>query len=459
MIRSTRFLFATLLLLPAIACAQDLRNNAFTVQYNDEGIISLRRTNDVADTEYLASGGSLGRLVARYRTAGQSEWRDIGHLKLSGPSTGNTIQYRAGELLKTLAAQSEVSASAPVPGLATVNDGLVIPNFGGRAGRGGPQATAAVFQGGADGGTQWIQYMFPRPETVSEAAVYWVGAGDNQAGRGGGRLATPTISSQAPRSWRLLYQTGNNEWRPVQATTPYGTETGKFNAVQFAPLSASAMRVEFQIAPNTQVGIAEWRVGPERTVVLPPDLNVAESFQLESDHLNWTITLANNTATPIEVGDLAVPTRMAEGTPGGRGEIYTRKLLRHSLVAGNGSWIYWARSNGVGPYLLMTPVGATKLEYFDSTGGNPPDPAGRGGRGSFTPYIHATVNNAAEIKRAREEGREQPWRLPLTGLQLAARGSKGSEVTYQFRLQWVPDVQGVRDALYANNQFDTVIAP
>src|SRR5689334_10860535 len=99
MIRSTRFLFATLLLLAATAYAQNLRNNAFSVQYSDEGIVSLRRTNDVADTEYIASGGSLGRLVARYRTAGQSEWRDIGHLKLAGPSTGNTIQYRAGELL------------------------------------------------------------------------------------------------------------------------------------------------------------------------------------------------------------------------------------------------------------------------------------------------------------------------------------------------------------------------
>ncbi len=121
------------------------------------------------------------------------------------------------------------------------------------------------------------------------------------------------------------------------------------------------------------MGVTEWRVGPERTVVLPQDLAVSESFQFEGDQLNWTITLANNTAGDIEVGDLAVPTRMAEGTPGRRGDIYTQKLLRHSLIAGNGSWMYWARSNGVGPYLLMTTVGATSLEYFDNTGGLPPD--------------------------------------------------------------------------------------
>ncbi len=444
-----------LLLLPGAVGAQSLRNGAFTIQYSDEGIVSLRHPNDVYDTEYIASGAAFGRVVARYRTSPQGEWREIGQLKPDGQPTGNRIEYRLGELLKTLAAQSQVTASSNVPGLATVNDGAVTPNFGGRGGRGGLAATAALFQGGAGGGTHWIEYAFPRTATVSEAAVYWAGPNGNQ-GRG---QAAPSPSPQAPRSWRILYRSGNGEWLPVQSTASYGTELSKFNAVSFTPVSTSAMRLEFETAPNTGVGIAEWRVGPERTVVLPQDLKVSESFEFQGGQLNWTITLANDTAGPIEVGDLAVPTRMAEGTPGRRGEIYTQKLLRHSLIAGNGSWMYWARSNGAGPYLLITPVGATQLEYFDSSGGLPPDGAGRGGRGGFTPYIHATVANVADIARAREAGREQPWRLPLTSLHLAPRGSKGSEVTYQFRFQWVPDFQGVRDALYASNQFDTTIVP
>ncbi|HEX3876708.1 MAG TPA: DUF5695 domain-containing protein, partial [Bryobacteraceae bacterium] len=421
----------------------------------DEGIVSLRHTNDVADTEYIANGASFGRVVARYRTSPQGEWREIGQLKLDGDATGNRLQYRVGELLKTLAAQSQVSASSNVPGLTAVNDGSVLPNFGGRAGRGGAAAAAALFQGGAEGGTHWVQYVFPQNQSVSEAAVYWAAPVANQ-GRG---QAAPPAALQAPRSWRLLYRTANNEWLPVQSTTPYGNETAKFNAVQFTPVSTSAMRLEFQTAPNTEAGVAEWRVGPERTVVLPQDLNISESFQFEGDQLNWTIKLANNTTAPIEVGDLAVPTRMAEGTPGRRGDIYTQKLLRHSLIAGNGSWMFWARSNGVGPYLLMSAAGDTQLEYFDNSGGQSPDGAGRGGRGGFTPYIHATVADAADIKRAREAGREQPWRLPLTSLHLTPHGSKGSEVTYQFRFQWAPNFQGVRDALYASNQFDTLVAP
>src|ERR1700722_10801933 len=125
-INSTRLAslpMALLLLLPAAAEAQNLRNNAFNMQYSDEGIVSLRHTNDVADTEYIANGGSLGRVVARYRTSPQGDWREIGQLKPDGQPTGNRVQYRLGELLKTLAAQSEVSASTNVAGLATVNDG------------------------------------------------------------------------------------------------------------------------------------------------------------------------------------------------------------------------------------------------------------------------------------------------------------------------------------------------
>lgn len=363
-IRPARLPMALLLLLPAGLSAQNLRNSAFTIQYSDEGIVSLRRTNDIHDTEYIADGGSLGRIVARYRTSTQDSWRDISHLKLVGEPAGNRIQYRVGDLLKTLAAQSEVSASAAVSGLATVNDGAVVSNSSGRSGRGGtPPVTAAIFQGGVDGGADWIQYAFPRAETISEAAVYWAGPGDNPSG------------AQAPRSWRILYRAVDNEWLPIQNTTPYGNQTSKFNAVQFTPVSTSAMRLEFQTAPNAKVGVTEWRVGPERTVLLPQDLTVNESFEFEGSQLKWTLTLANNTSTPIEVGDLAVPTRMAEGIPGRRGDIYTQKLLRHSLIAGNGSWMYWARSNGVGPYLLMTTAGATKLEYFDSTGGFPADTA------------------------------------------------------------------------------------
>src|SRR5215831_12707179 len=96
--RSARMAISVLVLLPHAAVeAQNLRNSAFNIQYSDEGIVSLRRTNDVADTEYIANGGSLGPVVARYRTSPRGDWRDIGHLKLAGRPAGDRVQYSLGD--------------------------------------------------------------------------------------------------------------------------------------------------------------------------------------------------------------------------------------------------------------------------------------------------------------------------------------------------------------------------
>jgi hypothetical protein len=118
--------------------------------------------------------------------------------------------------------------------------------------------------------------------------------------------------------------------------------------------------------------------------------------------------------------------------------------MRHALVAGHGSWVYWQRSNGEGPYLLMTPMGATKFEYFDSSGGMT-----SGGPGAYTPYIHAKAASAAAIAAGGN------WRLPVSSLTLAPKAS----ITYAFRLQWVKDFAGVRDALFKEGKFDTTIVP
>src|SRR4051794_36878317 len=76
------------------------------------------------------------------------------------------------------------------------------------------------------------------------------------------------------------------------------------------------------------------------------------------------------------------------------------------------------RSNAVGPYLVMTPQGAAKFEYFDSSGG------------AFTPYVHAAAASAA----ARAGG--GTWRLPVSNLRLEPQGKAGARVSYSFHFQW-----------------------
>lgn len=197
-------------------------------------------------------------------------------------------------------------------------------------------------------------------------------------------------------------------------------------------------------------------------VLLPPDsgegigyelggstgLKVAQRFIAGGSFLDWSITLTNQSATVIEVGDLAVPMVFAENIPRDRGGIYTRKLLRHSYVSGYGSWIYWSRSNAVGPYLVMTPGEGTKFEYFDNSAK------------AFTPYIHGSVTSREAIRKAAAfGGGARPWRLPLTILKLAPAGSQDASRTYHFKFQFAPDTGGVRDVLHAEGLFDVNIVP
>lgn len=428
---------------PLPAHADDLKNDAFTIQYDGQGIRSLKRTNDIHDTDYIQAGGALGRLLIKFRNTANGDWRELREMVLQAPGGAtNAITYLLGTRQRTLAEKSTPSAAVGVAGLRGLNDGQVplAPTPGGRGGGRGGGPAAPAFTGpmftwsGSRGATQWVQYTFPDRVEVSKTDVFWVASADALSG---GQM-TP------PQSWRLLYQDGG-EWKPVVAKGTYARTPNAFATVEFAPVTTMAMRIEATMAKEATVGIAEWRVGPDATIVSSPDLNAKQTFTLDGDALTWTIELRNDGSRPVEVGDLAVPFNFAERT-GARGDIYTRKLLRHSFVSGHGSWIYWQRSNGAGPYLVMTPTGQAKFEFQD-TGGT------AAGLGGFTPYVHAKAAAAAAIANGGS------WRLPVTNLTLPPRGSSGSTVTYTFRFRWAPDFAGVRDVLHAEQKFDISVVP
>jgi DUF1680 family protein len=96
------------------------------------------------------------------------------------------------------------------------------------------------------GTTEWAEYAFEKPATVSECQVYWF----DDTGQGEVRV---------PASWRLLYKEGN-EWKPVAAVEPYGVEKDRYNRVAFQPVSTSGMRLEITMQPKWSAGIQEWKV-------------------------------------------------------------------------------------------------------------------------------------------------------------------------------------------------------
>src|SRR3954471_16206295 len=433
-----------MLAVAAAASGDDWSNRSFQLQYDANGVTSLKRTGDVADTDYIAAGGALGRLIVRYRTTANGDWKELRELMLArrATATSSELVYTLGAPLPTLESRASGSAVQGVAGIRGLNDG-VVPRASGAGGRGGGPGPAPglapdipIFTWtpsrpspalGTGGATQWVQYTFPTDETIGRTQVFW---------------------TVAPQSWRLLYQ-DRGEWKEVAppSTTlgagklSYGREVNTFTTVEFEPVKTMALRIEVTLPPQgPPPAVAEWRVGAEPGLATPADLHVTETFALNNDTVDWTVVLANQGSRSVEIGDLAVPFSFAERA-GARGDIYTKKLLRHSLVNGHGSWVYWQRSNAVGPYLVMTPKGAAKFEYYDSSGG------------VFTPYVHAQAASAA----AKAAGGN--WRLPISSLRLAPGGSAGSAVTYTFRFQWAKDAQGVRDVLYKERKFDTTIVP
>jgi hypothetical protein len=408
-----------------IACparADDLSNRSFQLQYGPAGITSLKRTADAADTDYIAVNGALGRLIVRYRTTAHGDWKELRDLLLMKGAAGGPqeIRYALAALVPTLASKASGSAVQGVAGIRGLNDG-VVPRSGPAGGRGGGPGTGGLPQDvpiftwtPSRGVTQWVQYTFPAEETIARTELFW---------------------TAPPQSWRLLYQ-DQGQWKEVTNKGSYGRNVNAFNAVEFAPVKTMALRVEVTMSPEAPPALAEWRVGPEPARAPASDLSVDETFALQDQTLEWTIVLKNPGTRTVEIGDLAVPFTFAERA-GARGDIYTKKLLRHSLVNGHGSWAYWQRSNAVGPYLVMTPEGHTKFEYFDSSSG------------AFTPYVHAIAASAA----ARAAGGN--WRLPASDLTLAP----GASTTYRFRFQWAADVPGVREVLFKEGKFDTTIVP
>ena len=416
MVSRVVLLFVTIAGAASTTAAQELANGAFRIRYDATGITSLKRTADAADTDYVAAGAALGPLVVRYRSSAHGDWQELRNLVAAGASE-TEIRYALARPAASLAARASGSAVQGVAGLRGLNDGLVPrPAGGGRAGGPGPLGAAPdvpVFSWTASRGrTQWVQYTFPTEEQIDRTEVFW---------------------TAAPESWRVLYQE-DGQWKDVRARDPYGRAVNAFTSVAFEPVRTMAVRIEVVLAPDAPPALAEWRVGPPAALVEPADLRVTESFTVNGEAMGWTVSLANRGTRPIEIGDLAVPLAFAERT-GARGDIYTKKLLRHWLVNGHGSWVYWQRSNAVGPYLLMTPEEDAKFEYYDSAGG------------VFTPYVHASAAAAAAAGGS--------WRLPISNLTLAP----GARTSYTFRFQWVNDVAAVRDALYREGKFDTVVAP
>ena len=160
-------------LLAPPAHAQSLTGGAFQIQYGASGLASLKRTADVADTDYIAPNARLGPLIVRYRTTPNGDWKELRDLIETKRSRAG-VTYELCAFGPTLASRASGSAVQGVAGLRGLNDGRV-PSTG-RGGRGagaaGPDMPIFTWSP-ARGATQWVQYTFPDEQTIGHTEVFW----------------------------------------------------------------------------------------------------------------------------------------------------------------------------------------------------------------------------------------------------------------------------------------------
>jgi predicted secreted protein len=413
---------------------QTLNNQQFQLTCSPAGLTSLKHVQDVFDTDYILPGRSIGDLVLRYRTVASTDWKRVSQAAVNAAGcAGSRVSLRVGNAVPTIATESRISSSV-VPTAAgrrgfptnALNDQLEPTNSR-------DSVTPLFTWPGSHGTRERVQYDFQATQTVSSVEVYWA--------------ERPTV--KLPASWTVEYRDGE-QWKEVESSGSYGVGADQFNHISFAPVTTSALRLTVQLASDATAGIYEWRVNTSmgKQVVDDPQIAPSETFELDGDALVWSITVRNTSDQRLEVGDLGIPLPFNTQYNADKFDTYTKRLIRHAFIGGGGSYIFWQRTNGIGPFLVMVPQKGSGFEYFDQQSAG-----GGGGRGVFAAYIHSAAAGQDVV------GRGGKWRLPFTKVVLAPKGQPGDARTYTYRFRWAKDYDAVRDVLYQEGGFDVTIVP
>jgi len=169
-------------------------------------------------------------------------------------------------------------------------------------------------------------------------------------------------------------------------------------------------------------------------------LLATETFRTDGEVLDWTIDLAATGPTAVTVGDLAIDLPV-QGPAGPTPDvIFEQGFLRHQFVEGAGSFFFYTRASGAPPYLIVTTLPGTRIEYFTA-----------GGRGGGPFYVHSA--------RAAEQATLGTWRQENTSVSLGPTGSATDHVRYGFRFRWADSYDDMRRILYEEGLFDIRVVP
>jgi hypothetical protein len=230
----------------------------------------------------------------------------------------------------------------------------------------------------------------------------------------------------------LRYRPANSEW----------TGVGSWRS---ATSLASGAGRQVTASPDGQTVTVTYTGGTTQAKAFQ-DVDVTETYVLTSDGVSWRLTVRNRLAEPLQLGDIALPLPFNTNFKREKDAAvtYTKYVIRHALISGDNSHLYWMRPDGEGPALVMTPDRQTHLEYYDDHGEDD--------RGDFAVYIHA-------LAQARYVEPRGTWNQPVSDKILAATGQPGDTVTYGFTFHIAGDYQAIRDRFVTEGLLDIDTVP
>lgn len=169
------------------------------------------------------------------------------------------------------------------------------------------------------------------------------------------------------------------------------------------------------------------------------DFDLSQRWTLDNSYLTLDTTLINTTASPLELGDLAVLLPSNSSYDGlDTDTIQTQRVLRHGFFSGHASHAYWTRVNGMPAFLVMTTPGPdTRFEYWDNIAA---------GDIYFKAYVHSALTGEATAGN---------WRQPHTSRTLAP----GETMHLTLRFSWADCLGEVRDRLCEDGDIDIECVP
>lgn len=183
---------------------------------------------------------------------------------------------------------------------------------------------------------------------------------------------------------------------------------------------------------NARVSYSDYQVG------MP--LSMEQEYIQKDSHLEWKLRVRTEMQFPLTIGDLIIPLHWNRPNGSRQIEIFERSFIKHHFISGDGSFLYFTKPSGNPPFLLITTLPGTRLEYFSST--------------QESGY---RVHVCSGLSGMRQES--GTWRQEHSFIELDAGGNPNSACEFGLRFHWASSYDEMRDILVREGLFDIRIVP